>query len=400
MSEEGKNTERNPARVGISFLVPHVASSSLGFATSLAQALASVHPVQIVAPDMWGGLVSDMYRNTFDYTIVPAKHMYRFPEYCWDMRRIGRATTGDILFAIKAFPQTVRAALLEKKRRGCRVVICLDEWDGALMAMRSSQERRRFWRKNWMHPIGENYIPFVERLFPKADAILSTSTFLQKKFGGELIRQGVDTTAYAPPSAADQLRVRTELGLSSADRVIVFGGVVRPHKGVEQILSAITKLNDPRIKLLVVGGLTEDAKRLMGNPEYATRMQVTGGKPKEEMPYWLGAGDLTILPMRNTLLAQSQVPCKIFEAMSMGIPVIAGAVSDLPDILSGVGEVYPPEDENALVEILRRWLDQPERFQKMGLAARKKCLDQYSDTIMQSSLLELVERLSNKSHPS
>ena len=43
----------------------------------------------------------------------------------------------------------------------------------------------------------ENYFPLVERwLLPKADLVVSTSRFLQREFGGEIVRQGVDLARF------------------------------------------------------------------------------------------------------------------------------------------------------------------------------------------------------------
>ena len=166
----------------ISFLVPNIGAPSLGFATAYARVLAERHPVQVVGPDLWGGGVMPMYRGCLDYTVVPTPRLYRFPDYFWESERLCRVATGDVLFAVKAMPQTVGVALREKRRRGCKVVVCLDEWDGALMARRSPAERRAYWRRHGMHPLEDNYCPWVERLFPRADLVVSTSTFLQRRF--------------------------------------------------------------------------------------------------------------------------------------------------------------------------------------------------------------------------
>lgn len=379
----------------VSFLVPNIGGPSLGFATAYARALSDTYEVQVAGPDFWGGGVMAMYRNSFDYTVVPAPRLYRFPDFFWQSERLSRAATGEVIFAIKAMPQTVWVALREKRRRGCKVVVCLDEWDGALMARRSPAERQAYWRHHWMHPLEENYYPWVERLLPKADLVVSTSTFLQRKFGGALVRMGADTDRFKPPDPAEKIAVRTELGLNPTHSVIVFGGVVRQHKGVEQILEAMKRANDLPLRLLVIGPVTEMLTELMKGPQ-GKSIVAAGAKPAGEMSKWLGAGDLTILPMTDDLLAHSQVPCKVFEAMAMGLPVLAGAVSDLPEIVAGAGEVFPAGDVNALAEILRRWHEEPEKVETYRREARRRCVKQYGVDVMRRDLLRAMEHLASK----
>ena len=391
-------TSARPARAGemsrpdITFLVPNIGGPSLGFALAYARALAARWRVQMVGPDFWGVGVMPMYRGGFDYTIVPARHLYRYPDYWWESRRLARAVTGDVIFAVKAMPQTVGVALREKRRRGAKVVVCLDEWDGALMARRNPAERRAWWRRHWLHPLEENYYPRVERLLPQADQIVSTSSFLQRRFGGVVVRMGADTERFRPLAPEDKAAVRAELGIAPEQRVIVFGGMVRPHKGVELILEAMAQAADPALRLLVIGPVTETLAALMQGPQGA-KIIAAGQKPSAEMPRWLGAGDLTVLPMKDDQLAHSQVPCKVFEAMAIGQPVLAGAVSDLPEIVSGAGAVFPSGDAQALAGLLRHWRQNPGWLVPLGREARRKCEHLYSAARTRQDLAAVLTAL-------
>ncbi|NLB66446.1 MAG: glycosyltransferase family 4 protein [Lentisphaerae bacterium] len=389
MNPERPETDDMPA---LSFLAPNMGGPSLGFVTAFARALQHTSPVQVIGPDFWNSGVMPIYRGGFDYTVVPTPRLYRFPDFFWQIRRLQRAITGDVLFAFKAMPQTVWLALREKKRRGCPVVVCLDEWDGALMARRTAAERRAYWRQHWWHPLEENYYPLIERLLPRADHVISTSTFLQRKFGGSVIRMGVDTERFQPLSVVEKQTVRHELGLLPGHRVIVFGGLVRPHKGVETIVEAMRQVADPNLRLLVIGPMTETLKELIQGPG-GDRLVAAGAKPAGEMPRWLGAGDVAILPMTGDLLSQSQVPCKVFEAMAMGLPILAGAVSDLPDIVSGAGEVFAPNRVEELTGHIQRLWSEPARMEAYGREARRKCADHYSAAVMAQKLLDVVREL-------
>lgn len=381
-------TKRAPK---VSFLVPDINSPVLGPITSLAHSLEANYDVEIVGPDFGHGLCP-MYHGSYPYKMVATPHMYRFPDYLWESRRLSRALSGDVIIAVKAYASTVGGALREKRRRGAKVMVYLDEWDGALMAMQSRKQRMAAWCRQWHHPLDPLYHPMVEKWIPQADGVLSTSSFLQRRFGGEIVHVGVDTRFFSPAPVRNVELLRQKLGLEGV-RCIVFGGVARPHKGLDGILDALPTLADPTIKLVIVGPVTELVRAWQENPAYAPFVKALGTRPQTDMPLYLSLADLFVLPLNDTLLAQSQTPCKVFEAMAMAKPVIASAVSDLPTILAGCGAVVPPGDVNALAEAIRDILDNSAKAQFLGQAAREKCEKLYSKEVTQRQLLGLMERV-------
>ncbi|MBU1908894.1 MAG: glycosyltransferase, partial [Verrucomicrobia bacterium] len=315
----------------VSFLVPDIACPVLGPVTVLARTLQRHYPVQIVGPDLGHG-VCPMYRGAFDYTVVPAPRLYRLPDFLWESRKLGAALTGDVIIAVKAFTDTVPVALREKKRRGAKVIVYLDEWDGALFWQMSRGSRWRSVLRNLHHPLEEPFHPLVEKLIPRADLVISTSTWLQKKFGGRIVPVGVDTEFFKPSAPEQAAALKRECGLEGL-RCIVFGGVVRPHKGLEIILDALVRLGRPDGRFVIVGPINEHVKALQSNPTYRPYLTVLGAQPAARMPEFLSLADLIVLPLKDTLLARSQMPCKIFEAMAMARPIIGTAISDLPLVL-------------------------------------------------------------------
>lgn len=373
----------------ISFLVPDIHNPVLGPVTVLAGHVRGRHDAQIVGPDFGHG-VCPMYRGAFPYTVVPAGRLYRFPNYFADARRLADAVTGDVVVAVKAFGATVPVAWWLRRRRGAKMVVYLDEWDGALMAQRSFGERAKRWLTNWHHPLDDVYCPWVEKLIPGADLVLSTSSALQRMFGGEILHMGVDTEVFQPQPPAQTAALKHELGLDGC-RVVGFGGVVRPHKGVETILDALVSLGDPALRLLIIGPDNEHVRELKSNPAYQVHLVCTGARPKSEMPRFLDVADLIALPLEDTPLARTQTPCKIFEAMAMAKPIIGTRVSDLPRILEGCGETVPPGDPASLAAAIRRVLDDDAK--RIGALAREKCLSEYGHRVVAEKLLRLMDNL-------
>lgn len=382
----------------VSFLVPDIGAPSVGAAVRMAESLKGACEYEIVGPDFGRG-INSMYRSDSHFHAIHCPRLYRLPNFWWESRRLEQALTGDVIVAVKAFRNTVPLALRARARRGATVAVFLDEWDGAVLSALSPAERcLRRW-KQWHHPLEDGHYPYVEARIPEADIVLSTTTFLQRKFGGNVIAMGVDTERFRPQPPEDVHALKERLGLSGK-RIIVFGGVVRPHKGVEIIPETLARIADDSIRLLVVGPITGHLRQLMENPRYAHWIQVAGAPEHDpqgintaihkQMPLYLDLADLIVLPLLDTPLAQSQMPIKLFEAMAMAKPIIGSAVSDLPLILKNCGRVTPPQDVGGLGRAIRELLDSQQDSVRLGQMARARCVEQFALPVVGDRLRTLL----------
>jgi len=375
----------------VSILVPDISSNIVWAATAIARALRAKFEVEIVGPDLGTGVYA-MFRGLFEFHAIPAPRIYRVPEFFADCRRLGAALTGDLIIAMKAYADTVPVALREKRRHGKSVLVYLDEWDAAPLYERPRLARVVQFLRECRHPLDEAYFPLVERMLVRADGVIATSSFVQRKFGGWVVPLGVDTNSYAPQPPAALAGLRRKLGLEK-ERLIVFGGLVRPHKGVELILEALALIADPGLKLLVVGPETETVAAFKAHPRWAPYLVCAGAQAKAQMPLFLDLAELIVIAQDDSRLGPSQVPCKISEAMAMAKPVIATAVSDLPDILAGCGRIVPPGDARALAGEIQGLLADRIAAEALGRAAREKCVRLYSDQKMAETLAQIIEGL-------
>jgi glycosyltransferase involved in cell wall biosynthesis len=385
----------------ISFLVPDVSAPSIGVAVRMADLIRDRYEVEIVGPRI-GADVCPMYRHAAEFKVVPCPRLYRWPDYRWESRKLGRAISGDVIFTVKAFADTLLVALREKRLHGKKVVAYLDEWDAAVFRQLPGKER---WRRRLLHAhhvLDELYHPWVERHLPQADAVVSSTTFLQKKFGGQIIPMAVDCNFFRPQPPDQVAALKKSLGLDGR-RLLVFGGVVRPHKGVREVLDALVSLNRAENCLLVAGPLTMHLQELMGDSRYSRYIRCAGAPLESDstlnwgvhrqMPLYLDLADIIVVPLSDTLLARSQMPCKVFEAMAMAKPVIGSAVSDLPLVLDRCGWTVPSGDAAALGRAIQHVFDHSSEAQAMGKAAREKCIRLYSREVTARALVNLFEPL-------
>lgn len=374
----------------VDFLVSDVSSPVIGPVTTLARHLEATHQVRIVGPDLGHGVCA-MYRDSFPYTVLPLPRMYRFPNYFTAARKLSAELTGDVIIAVKAVGNTIPVALWTRRRTGCKVMAYLDEWDGAVTRMKPPGARAMDWLRHAHHPMEDNYTSFVEGLIPRVDHVISTTTFLQAKFGGSVLPVGVDCDHFKPAPESDVRALKLSLGLEGF-KLIVFGGVARPHKGLEWILEAMAETGRTDLRFLVVGPRNEHAVELTRHPKWGSHVILAGPQPHDRMPLYLSLADLIVLPQKDNLLAQSQMPCKVFEAMAMERPVIASAVADLPAVLNGCGLTVPAGDVQALARAMGELLGDPGRARSLGELARKKCIEKYSDMVTRRDLLAILDR--------
>ena len=381
----------------VSFLVPDLGWPIVGIAARMANYIRGTHEVEIVGPSLWGG-TNAMYAGETEYKPVDCPRIYRWPEYGIEVRKLSRALQGDVVFAMKAFGSTVPAALQAKRERGCRVVAYLDEWDGAVAAAWSPGERLKHWTRDWAHPCNNVYVPRVERRLRECDVRLGTTRFLQEKFDCRIFHIGVDLERFRPQDPAAVQNLKARLGLQGL-KLAVFGGVVRPHKGVEVFAEALAGLGRKDVRLLILGPLNAHVRELMRHPVYGPLIQCPAVDAEatqaihRDMPLYLALGDVLIVPLADTLLSRSQMPCKVFEAMAMGKPIVATAVSDLPEVLDGCGILVPSGRVDATAQAYQLVFDDASAASAMGQRARVRCTERYGADTSRQALLKLVAEL-------
>ncbi len=87
-------------------------------------------------------------------------------------------------------------------------------------------------------------------------------------------------------------------------------------------------------------------------------------------------------------------PVAVMEAMASGVPVIASRVGGTPDMIAdGVeGFLVPPMDADAIAAAVVRLWREPEVRRAMGLASRRRAVEQFDSRARARRLLETIER--------
>ena len=370
----------------ISILAFDLSDNATGRADLLARLLAPRWPVEVVGPrfgdDVWrparGGGVA--------HGALAVGGARRYPRFAGHWRELAARADGDVLYASKLRPTSYGAALLARRRRRRPLLLDIDDWEVGFF------RRAGAWGTlgralNVGNPNGLPWTWLMERLVGRADAITVASRFLQRRFGGTLIPHVRDTEAW-DPARYDREAARARIGID-AERVVMFLGTPRGHKGVDDLVEAVGVVGgDVRLVLVGADATGESGRRWAARPW----VRLVGEIPFDDVPRYLVAADAVAIPQRATSDTVGQVPAKIFDAMALGRPIVSTAVSMIPEILDGCGVLVPPGNVVALATALRQLLDDPASAAELGRRARERCREHYSFTAARAALFPIVER--------
>lgn len=171
----------------------------------------------------------------------------------------------------------------------------------------------------WMHRVEAAAAGTFHDIFPCAEDDLQffRSHDPSARLRLPLIRCGVDPSVYASPPET-RARVRAELGLSDADRLLIFSGSrFEPNLDALRVLREFCRteaefLARERVHILVLGSVCEA-------PARAGALIATGRVP-ESIPYF-AAADAGLNPMS----LGSGANVKLFEYLAARLPILSTA---------------------------------------------------------------------------
>jgi glycosyltransferase involved in cell wall biosynthesis len=190
------------------------------------------------------------------------------------------------------------------------------------------------------------------------------------------IPNGVDTAEF-DPALHPREAARSRLGLAGDDAALGVIAHLSPVKGHADLLAAMARIVEarPRARLFVVGdGVLRaelEAKcRALG---LTGRVVFTGARP--DVAAVLAALDVVVVPSHTEGLSNA-----LLEAMAMARPVVATAVGGNPDAVEAgtTGLLVPPRDPEALAASVLGLLERPDEARRLGEAARRRVLAEFS----------------------
>lgn len=181
----------------------------------------------------------------------------------------------------------------------------------------------------------------------------------------DVVRPGLDS-AYRPPTTKQMDVFRRQKGLQQ--RTVLHVGTLQPRKNIPLLLDAFTRLADPDLQLVLVGGkgwLFDEIFQQVEALGITQNVHFTGYVPDEELPLWYAAADLFVFP---SLYEGFGMP--VVEAMACGTPVVAADTSSIPEAVGDAGLLCDPHSAGDLAQRMASVLydaAQSDKMRRLGL---------------------------------
>jgi glycosyltransferase involved in cell wall biosynthesis len=345
----------------------------------------------------FGDGVLEAYRDEFAYKVLPGADFLRGFASLKDLYRCVR---GDVVYVFKPQLTTFGVGLLARALDHRPLLLDVDDFEtvllykntrvGARLRLRRQYFLEQMLLKDWLNPRALRYQYIMEKFVHCADQITVASRFLQNRYGGIRLPHAVDVDFF-DPARYDGQQLRDELGIGRDQRVILFAGTPRPHKGLDLLAEAVSRLAaEYCLLLMIVGNFKGDPLVSRLEDRYKGLLLSIESQPHQRMPLFLAAADFVALPQQDNWIARAQVPVKLSEAMAMSKPIVASAVSDMPEMLDDCGLVFEAGDVDTLTEQIRRLCQDAGLAEELGRKAREKCLREYSWDALEAILVQQV----------
>lgn len=163
------------------------------------------------------------------------------------------------------------------------------------------------------------------------------------------------------------------------DPVVTFVGTLKPWHGVADLLAAAALAKRPW-KLRIIGDGPERAALEEQATGLGIEVDFRGAVAPADMPGQLAGSAIGVAPYPDLGGEQQQYfsPLKVYEYLAAGLPVVASAVGQLPQILGELGTLVPPSDPAALAAAIDTLAADPVLRGKLGWRGRMQAEEKHS----------------------
>ncbi|MFB2939252.1 glycosyltransferase [Aerosakkonemataceae cyanobacterium BLCC-F154] len=256
----------------------------------------------------------------------------------------------------------------------------------------------------------KQFQPYLQRLpniYQHAQAVITVSeenlNLLRQQFKlpeniGQVIYNGRPAQYFNPPNLAVRDRLRQELNIPNDAIVCLTTARLDLVKGYQYQLSAIQQLQESEIwdKLYFIwagtGNLSLRLKTLSAEMGVSDRIKFVG--ERSDIPDLLDTADIFILPSQF-----EGMPLAIMEAMAKAKPVLASAVSGIPEELGETGKLLPDPKINSsatiqeLVTTIEAWATDSQLRYSIGQACKNRAEKMFKEERMLIKYKAIVEKL-------
>lgn len=255
------------------------------------------------------------------------------------------------------------------------------------------------------------YLPYLPAIYQSAQAVISVShanlELMRQRFMlpaqiGQVIYNGRPDEYFTSHFPETRDRLRQTLGIPQDAVVILTTARMDAVKGYQHQLTAIAQLQQTHLwpQLFFVWAGTgpmevrlREKLEAIGASEHVKFL----GK-RSDIPDLLEAADIFLLPSHA-----EGMPLAVMEAMAKGLPVMATAISGVPEELGETGKLLPDPTVDAkatvraIVETIQTWGMDAVLRQAIGQACQQRATDVFREDQMLESYMKVIHPILVKS---
>ncbi|PIS02106.1 MAG: glycosyltransferase family 1 protein [Chlamydiae bacterium CG10_big_fil_rev_8_21_14_0_10_42_34] len=175
----------------------------------------------------------------------------------------------------------------------------------------------------------------MRRALARSDRAITVSQFSKveiEKFVGcgdlKVIHVGINRNTFSRKPSSEEIRKKYRL----PERFVLFIGNFKPHKNIERLIRAFSKVNVSGLELVVVGKGT-----------------ALGQVLDEELPVLYSMAEMFVFP---SLYEGFGLPP--LEAMSCGCPTVVSNAASIPEVCGDASVYFNPENVDEMADAIRR----------------------------------------------
>lgn len=333
---------RSSRKPSLAIVTWDLAHNPAGRALTLAELAKPSFDVEIVGPvfprfgtDVWAPI-----DKSVDIPIV-ALRASSFDDLYDQALELSLAKQYDLVCLCKPRLPAVIIGTLLAARSGANVFVDFDEDELAFfnyleeLDVGSAIEASRAADAEDAHlPFGKAWTGAAVRMARGFPATTVSNETLQTRFGGLILRHARNETLFRPDESVRRA-ARVDLGVSDEDRVLLFIGTPRLHKGILEIARAMDEIDDPRLILVIVGTISDKSLESGLRRLKRARVRLLPDQPWSRLSQLIQGGD-AVPVLLNTMrpITATQMPAKVTDALACGLRIIASPTPPLQGLIA------------------------------------------------------------------
>ncbi len=345
-------------------------------AHSVAEALSTHYQVKLISfrfsnAEIFRPLASE--RRSYELVALSGG---KFPVFLETLCDAIEQMSGDVFYAIKPRLTSFGLSLLANCSTETPIFLEVNDLETLLEGKRIGKLHRTF-RPEDIHtrlkeaanPQSLIWTQYLETLVTRLPTVFTHNENLNEHYGLKcLFMRNIKSEKVFNPSNFERPKIRKLLNLKDHEKMILFAGTVREHKGVNELVKFVM-LHDNYKLFIVYSAETPELDRLRRNlPERVTLLSPR--TPFDIASVNMAADAVVLWLDPREAVSHFQMPYKFTDAIAMGTPVIANSISDLSR-LSNIVWTVPYADFDALDATLKRIFDNPLERQARSQSGRR-----------------------------